>query len=73
MVSLASSLSHPHLAAALQALQSVCTDMGSLAQLPLPEHFMRRFFLASLCVDMHHNAEALQHLQVGAPGSGAGS
>ncbi|KAL4446289.1 hypothetical protein ABPG77_003096 [Micractinium sp. CCAP 211/92] len=45
------------------ALQSVCTDMGSLAQLPLPEHFMRRFFLASLCVDMHHNAEALQHLQ----------
>jgi hypothetical protein len=38
--------------------------MGAVGQLALPDHFMRRFFLASLCVDMHHNAEALQHLQV---------
>ncbi|PSC70628.1 anaphase-promoting complex subunit 8-like [Micractinium conductrix] len=45
------------------ALQSVCSDMGAVRQLALPDHFMRRFFLASLSVDMHHNAEALQHLQ----------
>ncbi|EFN59736.1 hypothetical protein CHLNCDRAFT_133336 [Chlorella variabilis] len=45
------------------ALQSVCADLAAVGQLPLPDHFMRRFFLASLCVDMHHNAEALQHLQ----------
>ena len=37
--------------------------MAAVAQLALPDHFMRRFFLASVCVDMHHNAEALQHLQ----------
>ena len=55
-------------AAPLQALQSVCVDLGDaavVAALPLPRHFMRAFFLASLCVDMHQNAEALQHLQVG--------
>lgn len=45
------------------ALQSVFSDMGDVGQLALPDHFMRRFFLASLCVDMHHNADALQHLQ----------
>lgn len=33
-------------------------------QLSLPDHFMRTFFLASASVDSHHNAEALQHLQV---------
>ena len=55
--------------------------MGAVRQLALPDHFMRRFFLASLSVDMHHNAEALQHLQVGgygwswavAVGAGAGA
>ncbi|KAI3429609.1 hypothetical protein D9Q98_005695 [Chlorella vulgaris] len=45
------------------ALQSVCGDLAAVAQLSLPDHFMARFFLSSLCVDMHHNAEALQHLQ----------
>ena len=61
------------LPAPLQALQSVCGDLGDaavVAALPLPRHFMRAFFLASLCVDMHQNAEALQHLQVGAVGWG---
>jgi anaphase-promoting complex subunit 8 len=46
------------------ALQSVCGDMAAAAAAPLPDHFMRRFFLASLAVDTHHNADALQHLQV---------
>ncbi|KAL4855210.1 Anaphase-promoting complex subunit 8 [Chlorella vulgaris] len=45
------------------ALQSVCGDLAAVAQLSLPDHFVARFFLSSLCVDMHHNAEALQHLQ----------
>lgn len=53
---------------ALQALQSVCGDLGAAAQLALPDHFMRRFFRASLCVESHHNAEALQHLQVAGEG-----
>lgn len=47
-----------------QALQAVCPDLSAVHALALPEHYMRRFFLASLCVDLHHNAEALQHLQV---------
>ncbi len=46
------------------ALQSVCGDVAAVAAAPLPDHFMRRFFLASLAVDTHHNADALQHLQV---------
>ncbi|GAB4814903.1 hypothetical protein N2152v2_001949 [Parachlorella kessleri] len=45
------------------ALQALCPDLGTAGALALPEHFMRRFFQASLCVDLHHNAEALQHLQ----------
>ena len=48
----------------LQALQALCPDLGTAGALALPEHFMRRFFQASLSVDLHHNAEALQHLQV---------
>ena len=48
-----------------QALQSVCGDLATVGQLSLPNHFTRTFFLASACVDMQHNAEALQHLQVG--------
>lgn len=48
----------------MQALQAVCPDLATASSLPLPEHYMRRFFLAALCVDLHHNAEALQHLQV---------
>ena len=40
--------------------------MGAVGGLALPRaHFMCRFFLASASVDTHHNAEALQHLQVG--------
>lgn len=38
--------------------------MSVAEQLSLPDHFMRTFFLASASVDSHHNAEALQHLQV---------
>lgn len=49
------------------ALQSVCGDMAAAGQLALPDHFAARFFLAHACVDTHHNAEALQHLQVSGP------
>jgi anaphase-promoting complex subunit 8 len=45
------------------ALQYACGDVSVAGQLSLPDHFMRTFFLASACVDSHHNAEALQHLQ----------
>ena len=41
----------------------MCPDRGAAAALPLPSHFMSRFFTAALCVDTHANAEALSHLQ----------
>jgi len=48
----------------VQALQAACGDVAVAGALSLPDHFMRTFFLASASVDSHHNAEALQHLQV---------
>lgn len=47
-----------------QALQSICVDDAQLVSvLPLPAHWVRDFFLASLCLEMQHNSEALSRLQ----------
>lgn len=51
-----------------QALQAACGDVSAAGPLSLPDHFMRAFFMASASVDSHHNAEALQHLQVRSQG-----
>ena len=46
-----------------QALQTLCSDADMVATLATPQHWMRDFFLASLCLDLSHNAEALSRLQ----------
>ena len=58
---------------AAQALQSACSDTAAAAALPLPDHFMRLFFAASLCLDLQLSGEALQHLQVQGGGGRCGA
>jgi hypothetical protein len=48
----------------LQALTGLCEDLEAVAALALPPHWARHFFLASLCLELQHNAEALSRLQV---------
>jgi hypothetical protein len=48
-----------------QALQVLHSDEKHLADALLPRHWMRDFFLASLCLEVQHNAEGLSRLQVG--------
>ena len=45
---------------ALQGLSPPDVQTG----MALPQHWMRDFFLASLCLDLQHNEEALGRLQV---------
>jgi hypothetical protein len=49
---------------ALQALQSICDNPAMANDLVLPNHFAKRFFMASLCVEQQRSVEALTHLQV---------
>jgi hypothetical protein len=48
----------------LQALTGLCEDLEDVAGLALPAHWARHFFLAALCLELQHNAEALSRLQV---------
>jgi hypothetical protein len=48
----------------LQALTGLCEDLEAVAALALPPHWARHFFLAALCLELQHNAEALSRLQV---------
>ncbi|KAF8061421.1 APC8 [Scenedesmus sp. PABB004] len=49
---------------AWQALVGLCDDLDAVSGLALPGHWARHFFLASLCLELQHNAEALSRLQV---------
>lgn len=53
----------PHLTPA-QALVGLCGDVDEVSRLALPPHWCRHFFLAALCLELQHNAEALSRLQV---------
>ena len=50
--------------AASQALATLCGEKDGIRDLTLPQHWMRDFFLAHLCLEMQHNAEGLSRLQV---------
>ena len=41
------------------ALQGLCEDADAVAKLPLPEHWMREVFLASVDLELQHNQESL--------------
>jgi len=47
-----------------QALQHLLADQENLAEVALPRHWMRNFFLAAHCLETQHNQEALSRLQV---------
>ena len=47
-----------------QALATLCGEKDGIRDLTLPQHWMRDFFLAHLCLEMQHNAEGLSRLQV---------
>lgn len=49
---------------AAQALATLCGEKDGIRDLTLPQHWMRDFFLAHLCLEMQHNAEGLSRLQV---------
>ncbi|WIA34840.1 hypothetical protein OEZ86_013138 [Tetradesmus obliquus] len=49
---------------AWQALTGLCEDLEDVSRLALPGHWARHFFLAALCLELQHNAEALSRLQV---------
>lgn len=46
-----------------QALQALCPNPASVANLALPAHWAREFFLAALCLEQQQNQEALSKLQ----------
>ena len=48
----------------MQALQELVADRDSLAELPMPQHWMRNFFMATLCLEKQLNEEALARLEV---------
>ncbi|KAK9814160.1 hypothetical protein WJX72_001350 [[Myrmecia] bisecta] len=48
---------------AWQALQQLCVDCDVQAGLSLPRHWMREFFLVSLCLESQQNEEGLGRLQ----------
>lgn len=47
-----------------QALVGLCDDLEVVSGLDLPSHWSRNYFLAALCLELQHNAEALSRLQV---------
>ena len=59
-------------------LAVLCGEKDGIRDVSLPQHWMRDFFLAHLCLEMQHNAEGLSRLQacacrvsLGLPSSGA--
>jgi hypothetical protein len=48
---------------ALQALQALCDEPEAISGLALPAHWARDFWLAAVCLELQHNAEALSRLQ----------
>ena len=59
------SVTMPSLAVAPQALQKLVAEKESLAELPMPRHWMRTFFMVHHCLEKQHNEEALARLEVG--------
>lgn len=47
---------------AWKALQQVCHEWEDVISLKLPEHVMRDFFLAIMCLDLHWCNEALSRM-----------
>jgi anaphase-promoting complex subunit 8 len=41
----------------------LCGEKDGIRDVTLPQHWMRDFFLAHLCLEMQHNAEGLSRLQ----------
>ncbi len=54
----------------LQALQVVYSEREVGGEVGLPHHWMRDFFLASLCLEVQENQEGLSRLQVSSCTSG---
>ena len=48
----------------VQALQVLYSEREVGGEVSLPRHWMRDFFLASLCLEVQENQEALSRLQV---------
>lgn len=48
----------------VQALQVLYSEREVGGEVDLPRHWMRDFFLASLCLEVQENQEALSRLQV---------
>ena len=48
----------------MQALQVLYSEREVGGEVSLPRHWMRDFFLASLCLEVQENQEALSRLQV---------
>jgi len=48
---------------AWQSLQSLCSTVNAAEALPIARHWMRDFFLASLCLELQQNAEGVEHYQ----------
>ena len=48
----------------VQALQVLYSEREVGGEVGLPRHWMRDFFLASLCLEVQENQEALSRLQV---------
>ena len=49
----------------MQALQVLYSEREVGGEVGLPRHWMRDFFLASLCLETQENQEGLSRLQVG--------
>ena len=49
----------------IQALQVLYSEREVGGEVGLPRHWMRDFFLASLCLETQENQEGLSRLQVG--------
>lgn len=47
----------------MQALQVLYSEREVGGEVGLPRHWMRDFFLASLCLEVQENQEALSRLQ----------
>ena len=58
---------HSRCGGCLQALQVLYSEREVGGEVGLPRHWMRDFFLASLCLEVQENQEALSRLQVAAP------
>lgn len=56
----------------MQALQVLYSEREVGGEVGLPRHWMRDFFLASLCLEVQENQEGLSRLQVVLPSSCTG-